>query len=40
MQENLDPKQLISHVVSTDTLDATIQKITARIKQQGDKPYY
>lgn len=35
----MEQDRLISHVISPETLENTIQKITERIKHQGDKPY-
>lgn len=35
----MEQKRLISHVISPESLENTIQKITQRIKQGGDKPY-
>lgn len=35
----MEQKRLISHVISPETLENTIRKITERIKHQGDKPY-
>lgn len=36
---NSSTSSLISHCISTETLDLCVQKITERIMQQGDKPY-
>lgn len=35
----MEQKRLLSHAIYPETLENTIQKITDRIKQQGDKPY-
>lgn len=35
----MEQKRLISHLISPETLEYTIQKMTERIKQQGDKPH-
>ncbi len=39
MLANIEQEQLISHAIATQSIDIAIQDITARIKQQGDKPY-
>lgn len=39
MPANVEQEQLISHAIATLSLDTAIQNSTARIKQQGDKPY-
>ncbi len=39
MPDNIEQEQLISHCVSTQSVETTMQKIAARIKKQGDKPY-
>lgn len=35
----MEQKRLISHIISPETLENTIRKITERIKHEGDKPY-
>ena len=35
----MEQSRLISHVISPESLEHTIQKITGRIEQQGDKAY-
>lgn len=35
----MEQSHLISHVCTEETLATTLDKITARIKQEGDKPY-
>ncbi|MCL9683348.1 SAM-dependent methyltransferase [Legionella maioricensis] len=39
MYGNIEQEQLISHSTSTQSVEVTVQKIAARIKKQGDKPY-
>lgn len=39
MSDPMEQKRLISHVISPESLENTIQKITQRIEQQGDKPH-
>ncbi len=39
MSNITDQKRLISHIISPETLEITIKKITERIKKQGDKPH-
>ncbi|HEY2567516.1 MAG TPA: class I SAM-dependent methyltransferase [Candidatus Aquirickettsiella sp.] len=39
MPNELNKKKLLSHTISPETLQCTIEKIAERIKQQGDKPY-
>ncbi len=39
MSNLTDPNRLISHLSSPETLEQTLQKITKRIQQEGDKPY-
>lgn len=39
MPKTIQQKRLLSHAVSPETLDKTLKKISARIKQEGDKTY-